>query len=256
MGACNPLNINGRECANQHDLLTAVLLAVGGVDAGTLKPKGSNSKIADVIFPAEDWIFEIKSLDADRPNDPAVQNRVGKQFDADTKKFGGPIIFGTVNVPLEKMPEPVANNLLRRMGNSVQQAAKAANRQIRATKELWGRPEARGCVAIVSPHFDLTPDTQRWLVTDAIRGSKLSSVHAFVLCQSSMLSTFGFQTFDSCMQFYDRTWDRMPRSLKERIGFEWARVHQNFPVEGLLPDRPTKWRIDLDDALSAPDGEP
>lgn len=56
----------------------AVLLAVGGIDAETLKPKGSNSKIADVIFPGEDWIFEIKSLDADRPNDRAVQNRVGK----------------------------------------------------------------------------------------------------------------------------------------------------------------------------------
>ena len=137
------LQIDGQECKNQHDLVMAVLLAAGAVDAETLRPKGTDSQIADAVFMNEAWIFEIKSIVADRPNDPEVQVRIGSQFAADSRKFGGPVIIGTVNVGLDQLPSPVAHNLLRMMGSSVQKAAEKANKQIAAGR--WRQAAFGGC---------------------------------------------------------------------------------------------------------------
>src|SRR3546814_13231082 len=56
----------GERRMNQHDLMVSVLTAAGGESIESHTRPGYTGKIADILFPADDVIVEVKSLTTDR----------------------------------------------------------------------------------------------------------------------------------------------------------------------------------------------
>lgn len=214
-------------------MLVAALLAAGGCHAEELRPEGIQSQVADIFFQGETAIVEVKSLTTDRPTMSSVQLAVGEQLARDAPKFGGPIVYGKRRVELTDLPEPTAKNVLRKIGQPVIDAVKKANKQIKATKSLIGIPDALGCVGLICPPHDLDHKVLAWLVADAVREGKNSSVNCVIIAQTPLLAPFGiFATGSSAMMFVGRDGQNLPESLRRRIGAEWATAHGQEFIEG------------------------
>lgn len=227
----------GRECENQHDLMVSVLLEAGGLDAEKLRPMGASGQIADVVFADSDLIVEVKSLETDRPSDPAIQRKVGEKLNSDSSQFGGPILFGTRQIDLTSLPEPTAWNILRIIGRNAQAAVDKANRQIKATKQVLNRPNALGCLALICPPHELDHDVVLQLIADAIRGGRNSAIHLAVVAHSPMLAPFGRQVGDSSLVFQGREGIRPSAAMLRKIGAAWAAAHGQPLIEGFPPGK-------------------
>src|SRR3546814_5410241 len=79
---------------NQHDLMVSVLTAAGGESIESHTRPGYTGKIADILFPADDVIVEVKSLTTDRAASDETSEAVGEMFLRHTH-MGAPVIFGT-----------------------------------------------------------------------------------------------------------------------------------------------------------------
>lgn len=235
MSTIKPLTVNGALCTNQHDLLVEILKLAGGKDCEGLRPSGSASKIADVYFERENWIFEVKSLETDRPATKSIHEQVGERLAKDSPKFGGPIVFGSRRIDITSLPEPMARNVMRIIGMNVQDAVKTANTQIKATRKLLNAPDAVGCIAVICPPHELDHDVIPWLVADAIRNGKNSAVQCVLAAHTPLLSPFGRRSGDSSIIFQGRDGVRPPSDMVEAIGRVWGDIHGQPIVWGLPP---------------------
>jgi len=235
MSTAIPLTVNGAHCTNQHDLLVEILKRAGGKGCETFKPPGSSSKIADVYFERENWIFEVKSLETDRPATKSIHEQVGERLAKDSPKFGGPIVFGSRRVDITSLPEPTARNVMRIIGMNVQDAVKAANAQIKATRKLLDAPNAVGCIAVICPPHELDHDVIPWLVADAIRNGKNSAVQCVLAAHTPLLAPFGRGSGNSSVILQGRDGVRPPSEMVEAIGTAWGEIHGQPIVRGFPP---------------------
>lgn len=77
--------------------MVSVLIAAGGEPIERHTQPGYKGKIADILFPADDVIVEVKSLTTDRAASDETSEAVGEMFSRHTH-MGAPVIFGTVTV--------------------------------------------------------------------------------------------------------------------------------------------------------------
>ena len=63
---------------NQPDLMVSVLTAAGGEPVESHMRPGYTGKIADILFPADDVIIEVKSLTTDRAASGETSESVGE----------------------------------------------------------------------------------------------------------------------------------------------------------------------------------
>lgn len=210
---------------NQHDLLERVLCEAGGQPIAPLLPEAYTGKNADILFAADDVIIEIKSLTTDRAADPQVGDAVGKMFARNTH-FGAPVIFGTVTIGLHDLDPRVAANALRILGKRVQAEAKAANAQIKATKEVLGRPDALGVVALVSPPFKLDRNSIAWTMGDAMRDGRCSGIDVLLLIETPLAApTVPSAVGNSFLSLHSRDGVRiLPPHLVVTIDRAWGQV--------------------------------
>jgi len=210
---------------NQHDLLERALCEAGGQPVAPLLPEGYTGKNADILFAADDVIVEIKSLTTDRAADPEVGEAVGEMF-ARNIHFGAPLIFGTVTIGLHGLDPRVAANTLRILGKRVQTEAKAANAQIKVTKEVLGRPDALGVVALVSPPFKLDRNSIVWTMGDAMRGGRCSGIDVLLLVETPLAAPAAPSGVgNSFLSLHSRDGMRiLPPHLVEKIDRAWGRV--------------------------------
>lgn len=209
---------------NQHDLLVAVLRAAGGEDPAGLAPAGYRGKIADILFRDANVVVEVKSLTTDRAASPETSDAVGEMFRQHVH-LGAPVIFGTVSVSLHDIPLPIAANTLRIGGKRVLDEAKAANRQIKATKTLLGRPDALGVLAIITPPFKLDRHSIIWLMGDAMRGGRCSGIDELLLVETRLGSPGGGEGNSFLSRHTREGGDRvMSLDLVQAIGTAWGEV--------------------------------
>ena len=213
------------EILNQHALLERVLSEAGGKPVALLIPAGYTGKNADFLFPDEDVIVEVKSLTTDRAAEPAVGEAVGEMFARNTN-LGAPVIFGTVTIGLHDLEPRVAANALRILGKRVQAEAKAANAQLKATKAVLQRPNALGVIALVSPPFKLDRNSIAWIMGDAMRDGRCSSIDVLLLIETPLAGP-GNPTAvgNSFLSLHSRDGSRvLPPHLVESIYQAWGRV--------------------------------
>ena len=212
------------QIASQHALLEQVLCEAGGQPIAPLVDAGYTGKIADVLFAEDDVIVEVKSLTTDRAADPAVGEAVGEMF-ARSTHLGAPVIFGTVTIGLHDLPPKIAANTLRIVGSRVQAEAKAANKQLKASKTALGRPNALGVVALITPPFKLDRDSIAWTMGDAMREGRCSSIDVFLLVETPLAEPLDPAAVgNSFLSLHSRGDRLLPMHLVEAIYQAWGRV--------------------------------
>lgn len=218
-------------CKDQHELMMAVLHRAGGKSAESLVPKEAPGRIADVVFDGtEPWVFEIKSLETNRLQDTAIQEKVGERLARDAAKFGGPVPFGTVWTRVDKLPLPTARNVMRIFGQSVADGLKTASKQIKSTKEKLALPHARGCLTIICPPHELDYEVMGFIVSDAFRNNRHSGVNVVLIAQTPVLAAFGnYKSFDSSLIPFSREGIDLPAELKLRIYAAWCELLELRP---------------------------
>lgn len=221
---------------NQHELMVEVLRAAGGEDASSAVPADYKGRIADILFPVEDVIVEVKSLTTDRAAERQTSDAIGEMFSRGIH-LGAPVIFGQVTIGLHDLPPPVAANALRIAGRRVLLEAKAANSQIKATKEILGRPESLGVVALITPPFKLDRDSIGWLMGDAMRDGRCSGIDQLLLVETPLLAPEGARPQDDTfISLHSRADRGLPPHLVEAIDRAWGLVTRQ-PRGSTGPDR-------------------
>jgi hypothetical protein len=201
---------------NQQELMMRVLQEAGGQAVETAMPDGYKGAVADILFPEDDVIVEIKSLTADRSSDPKVMEAIGQML-AENWDRGGAVVVGEMSVRLDSLERPIAANALRIVGQSVQNKARKASRQLAATKNALRRPNAVGVIVLITPPFKLGRNSIQWLFGDSFREGGCSSIDVVFLVQTPIGAPSGMQALkDSFLSFHSRP-DRPPREVPERI---------------------------------------
>lgn len=209
---------------DQHELMTRVLCHAGGRSVEDLLPQGYQGKKADVAFPDDNVIVEVKSIATDRANDPQTADALGLMFSQNTAK-GAPVIFGQVSVRLHDLPREIAESALRIVGKRVQREAAEANRQIKASKAALGLDSAYGLLVFVTPPYKLDRHSIIWLFGDAIRGGTCRSVNGIMIVETPLVAPAGMsQTGNSFLSFHSRDARVLSLDLRERIGRAWGGV--------------------------------
>lgn len=143
--------------ADLHDELVAALLAAGGVEPEALLPLAYTGKRVDVVFPTPRILVEVKSLVEDQIAINSISRRVNPIFQK-WAKLGGPIPFGTVQIPWGKMPAKMQHEMEAALAPRIEQNLKDANKQFRETKLALGWGTTFNVLAIIAPNtFQLDP---------------------------------------------------------------------------------------------------
>ncbi|MDO8295838.1 MAG: hypothetical protein Q7T19_05280 [Caulobacter sp.] len=213
----------------QHDLLVRVLEGAGGSPLEAVLPPSYKGKLADILFASDNIIVEVKSLTTDRAGAPATAKAVSEML-AKNHELGAPIIFGTVPINVRDLPPPVATNAMRILGRRVQTEARAANRQIKATKAALDRPDALGVIALVTPPFKLDRQSIAWAMGDAMRADQCSGIDLLFLVETPLAAPppakregNSFLSLHSRPD-HSRSERALPRELVEAINLSWGRV--------------------------------
>ncbi|MDC7812811.1 hypothetical protein [Sphingomonas koreensis] len=211
---------------NQHDLMVSVLTAAGGEPIENHAAPGYTGKIADILFPAENVIVEVKSLTTDRAASDETSEAVGEMFSRHTH-MGAPVIFGTVTAKLHDLSPAIAMNTLRIAGKRVLAEAKAANAQLKATKAALDRPEAIGLLALITPPFRLDRHSIVALVGDSMRDNRCRSIDQLFLVETPLAAPAPYRRWgNSFMSLHSRPDGErfLPQHLAEAIGRAWSKI--------------------------------
>jgi hypothetical protein len=128
--------------------------------------------------------------------------------------------------------------MLRIVGRGVQKAVNEANRQIKATRDALGRPDAKGCITIISPPHELSPESMAWLIKDALRGGRNSAINSALIAQSPLLAPFGtFPDHSSYVVLRGVAGVYVPKHITKKISRKWKGAHgtpmRESPVEDI-----------------------
>jgi hypothetical protein len=209
---------------DQHELMVRVLQEAGGQPVEGVVPAGHEGKIADILFAAENVVVEVKSLTTDRAAEPATAQAVSEMFNRNLH-LGAPKILDAMTINVHDLEPKVAINTMRIVAQRVRDEAKAANRQIKATKEVLGRADALGVVAIITPPFKLDRNSIVWAMGDAMREDRCSGIDLLFLAETPLAAPAGVvEGGSSFLSFHPRGGFVMPRSLSEAIYQAWGRV--------------------------------
>jgi hypothetical protein len=207
----------------QHDLMVRVLEDAGGKPVESMVPVGYRGKIADILFPDDDVIVEVKSLTTDRAADPKTGKAVGEMFSKNIH-LGAPVFWGTRGFRLHDLDPRVAASTLRIVGQRVLAEAKAANKQIKATKEILAKPSALGVIALISPPFKLDRKSIAWLVNDAMREGRCSGIDVLFLVETTLDAPETRGNSNSFLAPYSRSGRQIPPHLLVAIDRSWGRI--------------------------------
>ncbi|QNM83336.1 hypothetical protein H8M03_03035 [Sphingomonas sabuli] len=201
---------------NQHDLMVAALRQAGGIDADTIV--AGPGKVADVLFPNERLIVEVKSLTSNRAASSAVKQKLGQIL----IEHGKMIVFGEVSVPLDKVEPRAAGRMLREIGDRLRKEVRASAKQIEATAEALGWEDAIGVFAVVAPPSIMRRDLVRWIANDMLADDRYPIIKAMILASTPFLEGGKAQGGDSFLTFHARSGGVISDGLKRRIGRGWA----------------------------------
>jgi len=148
--------------ADLHDELCQALLIAGAVEPETIVPAGYNGKKVDAVFKSERILIEVKSLVKDQADAKLLSARlepiIGKWMGK-----GGPVVFGTVPIPWQQMPERMRHEVEAAIAPRLEKNLKDANKQFRETKAALGWAESFNVLPFILPNtFATHPGGAAW----------------------------------------------------------------------------------------------
>lgn len=208
---------------DQHQLITAILIAAGGVEPEALLPPGYAGKRADIVFPAEAVIAEIKSLASDRTADEALSARIIDLVAAEAAR-GTPIPIYGGRVRLHDLPPPLAERILRLVGKRVRKEISVAARQIAATRQALAMPGAYGLIVVVTPPGRIGNASIGWLINDVMKqtGTGVGIDGAFII-ETALGHDPDARVANSFSSLFSVSDRNFPDDLRGRIGAAWER---------------------------------
>lgn len=215
---------------DQHELVTTFLCAGGGRRAEEMLPARYAGKRADVIFPSDDVIAEIKSLASDRRRDPQVSTKLGVVLERNIH-LGAPILFGTTTIRAHDLPKPVAEQALRVVGARVRKEVSAAKEQIEATRGALDMSSAYGLLVVVTPPRQIGVQTIAWLIGDAVRQSRnMAGLDGTLVIETPLgLPRHQSTGQNSFLALFSISGRPLPSAFINRIGSAWGEVTSQAP---------------------------
>ncbi|GGB87937.1 hypothetical protein GCM10011494_02850 [Novosphingobium endophyticum] len=167
-----------------HDLMCTSLCRAGGRPCEQLI-SGHSGRVADIAFPDDQIVIEVKSITTDRGNDRAVQIRAGEILNEWAAKGAAPVLFGRKKVWLPDLQWDVARDLLKNLGNRVRREVAHANAQVRSTATALGFDQPRGlCVFVTPGNFAVGAKELREIVAHSVKPGEYRSLNAFLFVES------------------------------------------------------------------------
>lgn len=166
-----------------HAFAEELLLAAGGQRVEELLPSKEGRKRADIAFESDKVVIEIKSITNDRTADPAVKKAMNDLLVHKGPELGGPIIFGTASVRLDKLPNKLAANAFRLLAQRVQKEVTTANKQLRETIEDLGWDDGQAVLLFIVPPMGIDLHLIGWAVNDATRGGRNSRIDSLMMIE-------------------------------------------------------------------------
>jgi hypothetical protein len=133
---------------------------------------------ADYFFPADNVVAELKCLEKNPTEAADWPDRIMRAFEA----AGGSSFEGVASVVRgAPVPDEVAAKLFGWLRDAIRGSVKVGNRQIRATKQALGKPDARGVLLIANDnHYGFVPAGMVEVISDAVTILGESHVDAVV----------------------------------------------------------------------------
>lgn len=222
---------------DQHELVTTFLRAGGGCRAEDRLPAGYAGKRADVVFPSDAVIAEVKSLTSDRRRDPQVATKLGTVLERNVH-LGVPILFGTTVIRAHDLPKPVAEQALRVVGARVRKEVSAAKEQIAATRAVLDMPDAYGLLVVVTPPEQIGIQTIAWLIGDAVRQSRsVAGLDGALVIETPLgLTRPPPMRRDSFLGLFSISGRPLSPAFIDRIGAAWSDVTSQAPRQAHVED--------------------
>jgi hypothetical protein len=149
----------------------------GGRIVSDLIAKSGMPLNADYFFPADNVVMELKCLEKNPTEAADWPDRIRRAFEAAGGSFedAGSVVRGA------PVPDEVAAKLFGWLRGAIRGSVKVGNRQIRATKQALGKPDARGVLLIANDnHYGFVPAGMVELISDAVATLGDSHVDAVV----------------------------------------------------------------------------
>jgi hypothetical protein len=211
-----------------HQLLEKVFCEAGGQSVEGALSVGYGGKRADIVFPDQNIIIEIKELSGDRAMSSKIQERLNRLITEDGPALGGPIIFGEATINLSQLPDVLMRRSFRLLAKRVQREVSFANRQIRETKAALTMPDAHGMLVFVTPPTKIDLHLIGWAVQDAMLGGAHSQINSLMLVEALWDST---QWVVSCISFHSIAGRDIPEGLKNEISSALTRLLNQSSIE-------------------------
>jgi len=169
-------------------LMDAAVRATGGQRIRELVGVNPSFDNADYLFPKDNVIAELKSLEKDFLSDSAVGEKMRELYNrwVDEGK-DVPSIYGAGVLQTDQIPVECARELINIFKDKLEsRVLRKANRQIRDTKENLNRPEALGLLLISNEgNFAFDPAMVAHVLFHSLR-SKFSSIEHVIFFSANL----------------------------------------------------------------------
>jgi hypothetical protein len=213
---------------NPETLMDRTVCAVGGQRIRELIGVNPSFDNADYVFPSENILVELKSLEKDFLNDRTVYEKMHILYNrwVDEGK-DVPIVYGEDILRTDQIPAEYARELIGIFKDRLESSVlRKANRQIRETKENLDYPDALGLLLLSNEgNFAFDGEMVAHVLMHSL-GSKFSSIEHVILF-SANLRVVASATLPSASPFISIHFPNRRQPTDEflhKLGSSWYEV--------------------------------
>jgi hypothetical protein len=214
----------------------AVVKKCGGVVLDEELPKKREFYNADFVFHQSKVIAELKRLDGDKSDDPAIKQRLGNLWERWRERG---LVQGPTPPVIDsrQVPPFCQNEMVRTMGESIRGRIKKANLQIKATKSAENWPDYRGMLFLANDgNFIMEMPAMLHLIALSIK-DHFHEIESVTLFSGNILS------WVSGMDQPTKMWFTLQRDgtilslteLAEKLGAEWGMHYSSITGINSVP---------------------
>jgi len=194
----------------------AFVRSFGGTLVSDLVGKSPEFSNADYIFDKHRVVAELKCLDEDKLTDPHFMEKASKLYqEAYRKGATRLVVCGTCRVSSADFTPEYQERLMQLYEEPVRRAVKKANRQIRETKQYFGKDNYDGVLFLINENnLELSPIHLVQLIRRILSRGLYSSI------SYEILITPDFQATHPSHGGEYMTWAALPSSNQISVAFQ------------------------------------
>ncbi len=195
-----------------------------------IDPICANTHNADLVFPSDNLILEIKCLIEDPQASPDFEEKLSTLYRKWASEGRVPILYGTATISTHDLPIECARELLLRLNGSVREHVVKANAQIKKTKAALGMQNACGALVLCNSGNRTTRPDVLLHGLDRILGNKFSAINWVIYMTHGLpikLPNIPFPT-EIFANVVRRGGKAMPDELFGRIRNAWLDYRKRF----------------------------